>query len=143
VEKQFSYVKKVLESRSASFSKSFQNPLFEGEPSAAEVFIHGITPAYNLFNTPGYDNFKKPISNFSSDQNRPGQFIGLYKQILLDLEIAEQNLTENDLNEMVAYPFNPETQIMRREWIGLTLMHMLTHIGQALRLQSLYIRNKL
>jgi hypothetical protein len=90
-----------------------------------------------------YDDINKPILKNQSDLNRPGQYIDLYEKILYFLEKAEQNLSEEDLNEKIAFPFNPKTRITQRDWIGLNIMHMLTHIGQALRLQSLYLRNKL
>jgi hypothetical protein len=143
VEKQYSYVKKVLLSRSEHFFDSFKNSIFEGEQTAEEVFIHGITPVYNLLYKLVYDDINKPIPINQSDLNRPGQYIELYEKILHLLEKAEKNLSEEDLNEKIAFPFNPKTRIIQRDWIGLNIMHMLTHIGQALRLQSLYLRNKL
>ena len=143
MEKQYSYVKKILISRSEHFSESFKNSIFEGEQTAAEVFIHAITPVYNLFYKIIQKDINKPIPEVQSDLNRPDQYIDLYKQVLFLLEKAELNLTDENLNQKIVSPFNPKTLIIQREWIGLNIMHMLTHIGQALRLQSLYLRNKL
>ena len=71
------------------------------------------------------------------------QYIDLYEQILMILREIEKNMTRAVLKEHITYPFNPETTISRLDWIGLNIMHAVTHVGQALRLQSLYIRHKL
>jgi hypothetical protein len=79
---------------------------------------------------------------FNQELPLPEQYIEVYEQNLRLLKEIEKKITEEKLKEYIAYPFNPDTTITRLEWIGLNVMHAVTHIGQALRLQSLYLRNK-
>ena len=46
IEKQLGYAKNAIMGRKEHFQESFENPLFEGEQTAAEVYIHGLTPLY-------------------------------------------------------------------------------------------------
>ena len=62
---------------------------------------------------------------------------------IADTSPKKEKMTEEELKKHMVYPFNPDTTISVLEWIGLNIMHAVTHIGQALRLQSLYLRNRI
>lgn len=142
VEKQFSYAKKVLLSRGKNFHESFEQPLFEGEATAADVYVHGIEPLYKN----SYEILEPKINESmillekDTKLSLPNQYIELYERTIQLLKKIQLVLNEEDLNKPVM-AFS-EHKIPLREWIGLNIMHMLTHVGQALRLQSLYLRNK-
>ncbi|MFX0087424.1 MAG: hypothetical protein ACFFAU_17370 [Candidatus Hodarchaeota archaeon] len=145
VERQFSYTKDILLARKAQFHESFENPIFEGEPTAADVYIHGITSLYK-----SCAKILKPNTNESKfnltinkELDLPEQYIDLYERTLQILKEIQQKMTSGGLNRYILHPFNPNTKISLLNWIGLNIMHTVTHVGQALRLQSLYIRNKL
>ncbi|MHA2227164.1 MAG: hypothetical protein ACXAC8_18250 [Candidatus Hodarchaeales archaeon] len=144
IEKQFSYLKNVLAARKEHFHISFENSLFEGEQSPAEVFIHGITPLYRYCRK--IINSKIDESTLNIELNieldYPDRYLDLYEKILhLLREIQEKNI-EEDLNQLVE-TFDSKTLMTLREWLNLNIMHTVTHVGQALRLQSLYIRHNL
>ena len=64
VERQLRYAKNVILGRKTQFQESFENPLFEGEQPAAEVYIHGLTPLYKScmkILDPGIDESKLKI----------------------------------------------------------------------------------
>ncbi|MFX0185903.1 MAG: DinB family protein [Candidatus Hodarchaeota archaeon] len=145
VERQFSYTKNILLARKAQFQESFENSVFEGEPTAAEVYIHGITSLYEScakILTPEINESKSNLE-INKELDLPEQYIDLYDRTLQILKEIQQKMTKKDLNRYVVHPLNPDTKISLLKWIGLNVMHTVTHVGQALRLQSLYIRNKL
>lgn len=144
IEKQLSYTKKVLSTRKEHFQESFEYPLFNNEKSAAEVFIHGITPLYQYCHKilDGKIDESEPNLELNAKFDLPEQYLDLYERTFLLLKAVQQQLTEKDLNQFVDV-FNSQTQMRLREWLSLNIMHTVTHIGQALRLQSLYLRNKL
>jgi hypothetical protein len=144
LEKQFSYAKKVLLTREKNFHESFEQSLFEGEATAADVYVHGIEPLYK-----NSSKILEPEINESTivlekdtNLNLPNQYIELYERTLQLLKKIQLELKEEDLNKPVMAFSDSEYKIPLREWIGLNIMHMITHVGQALRLQSLYLRNK-
>ncbi|MFX1286663.1 MAG: hypothetical protein ACFFB5_23705 [Promethearchaeota archaeon] len=145
LEKQYSYTKNLLMARKAQFQESFEKPLFEREQTAAEVYIHGLTPLYRscmkILN-PEIDESTLKLE-FNCELSLPEQYIDLYNQVLKILKEIEETMTSEDLKAHIMYPFDPDTTISRLEWIGLNIMHAVTHIGQALRLQSLYLHHKL
>ncbi|MHA1977073.1 MAG: hypothetical protein ACW98F_11380 [Candidatus Hodarchaeales archaeon] len=145
VERQLKYAKNIILGRKEKFQESFENSLFEGEQTAAEVYIHGLTPLYKscmkILNPEIAESALK--LERKSELSLTDQYIDLYEQILKILREIEEKMKEEDLKGHIAYPFNPETTISRLEWIGLNVMHAVTHVGQALRLQSLYLRNKM
>ncbi|MFX0126448.1 MAG: DinB family protein [Candidatus Hodarchaeota archaeon] len=145
VEKQYSYIKNIFLTRKEQFQESFEKPVFEGEPTAAEVYIHGITSLYKscakILNPEINETTFKLELNTELEFHE--QYIDLYKRTIQVLKKIQQKMTPEDLNRHIVYPFNPDTKISILNWIGLNIMHTVTHVGQALRLQSLYIRNKL
>ncbi|MFX0052357.1 MAG: hypothetical protein ACFFAJ_07975 [Candidatus Hodarchaeota archaeon] len=145
LEKQFSYLKKVLSTRKEHFQESFECSLFNGESTASEVYVHGLRPLYK-------NSYKilKPDFNDSSikfemnmNLNLIERYIELYERTLQLLKQVQLKLTDEDLNKPLKVSVESKSQISLREWICLNVMHTVTHIGQALRLQALYIRNKL
>ena len=145
VEKQFSYLKNILLTRKGQFQESFENSVFEGEPTAAEVYTHGITSLYKscakILNPEINGSTFKLELNCELELHE--QYIDLYNRTLRILKEIQQKMTKEELNRHIVHPLNPETKISILDWIGLNVMHTVTHVGQALRLQSLYIRNKL
>lgn len=145
VERQLRYAKNIILGRKVQFQESFEKSVFEGEQTAAEVYIHGLTPLYKSCMKILYPEIDESTLKleFNSELPLPEQYIDLYEQVHKILREIEEKMTKEDLKEHIVYPFNPDTTISRLEWIGLNLMHAVTHIGQALRLQSLYLRHKL
>ncbi|MHA1945259.1 MAG: hypothetical protein ACXADW_01475 [Candidatus Hodarchaeales archaeon] len=145
VEKQLRYAKNIILGRKEQFQESFENSLFEGEQTAAEVYIHGLNPLYKScmkILDPKMDDSLLKLE-FNNQLPVYEKYIDLYEQVLKILKELEEKMSESDLKKHITYPFNPDTTISRLEWIGLNIMHAVTHVGQALRLQSLYIRHKL
>ena len=145
IEKQLGYTKNAILERKEYFQESFENPLFEGEQTAAEVYIHGLTPLYRSCTKLLDPDINESAINLEFNKKLAvhDQYIDLYEQILVILREIENKMSRAVLKEHIMYPFNPETTISRLDWIGLNIMHAVTHVGQALRLQSLYIRHKL
>lgn len=143
MEKQFSYINKVLTARKEHFQESFEKPLFEGEQSAAEVYTHGITTTFRYCRKI-IDNKTGESAAFEPDieLEDPNKYLNLYEKTLHLLREVQQQSTEEDLNREVA-TFNSKTLMPLREWLSLNIMHTVAHVGQALRLQSLYIKHKL
>jgi hypothetical protein len=145
VEKQLRYAKNIILGRKEQFQESFENSLFEGEQTAAEVYIHGLNPLYKScmkILDPKMDDSLLKLE-FNNQLPVYEKYIDLYEQVLKILKELEEKMSESDLKKHITYPFNPDTTISRLEWIGLNIMHAVTHVGQALRLQSLYVRHKL
>lgn len=145
VEKQLRYTKNIILGRKEQFQESFENPLFEGEQTAAEVYIHGLNPLYKScmkMLDPQIDDSVLKLE-FNNELPLYERYIDLYQQVLKILKEIQVKISEADLKGHIIYPFNPDITISRLEWIGLNIMHAVTHVGQALRLQSLYIRHKL
>ena len=145
LEKQYSYTKNVLLARKDQFHESFEKSLFKGEPTAADVYIHGITSLYKscvkiLMSESDESKFNLEINE---ELDLPEQYIDLYERTLQIFKEIQQKLTNEDLTKHIVHPLNSDTKISLLKWIGLNVMHTVTHVGQALRLQSLYIRNKL
>ncbi|MHA2247246.1 MAG: DinB family protein [Candidatus Hodarchaeales archaeon] len=145
VERQFSYTKDILLARKDQFQESFKNSVFEGEPTASDVYIHGITSLYKSCVKILSPDINKSMLNIEINRELelPEQYIDLYKRTLQILKEIRQKMTDEDLNRHIVHPLDPDTKISLLKWIGLNVMHTITHVGQALRLQSLYIRNKL
>ncbi|MFX1508318.1 MAG: hypothetical protein ACFFDC_19730 [Promethearchaeota archaeon] len=143
VERQFSYTRNILLARKSQFQESFENSVFEGEPTAADVYIHGITSLYNSCAKILETNESRFNLEINKELDLPEQYIDLYERTLQILKETQQKMTNEDLNKYIVHPLNPDTKISLLKWIGLNVMHTVTHVGQALRLQSLYIRNRL
>ena len=144
-EEQFSYTRRLLLHRKEHFSESFNSSLFQGESTAGEVFIHGIEPIFKFCHKILGTNTDKssPELEIGSNMNLPEQYIDLYENIIHLLKKIHLKLTEEDLNMPISVSSNSSFQKPLRELLCLNIMHTITHIGQALRLQALYLRNKI
>ncbi|MFW9855502.1 MAG: hypothetical protein ACFFFG_10600 [Candidatus Thorarchaeota archaeon] len=144
IEKQLAYVKKVLPARREHFQKSFENPLFKNEQSAGQVFIHGITPLYKYcLEILDRDNPEfAPNLELNPKFALHLQYLELYERTVSILKAAREKIMDEKLNKKGHF-INSQTQMTLREELSLAIMHAVTHIGQALRLQSLYLRNSL
>ena len=145
LEKQFSYTKNLLLARKDQFHESFEKSLFKGESTAADVYIHGLTPLYKAcmkILNPEIDESTLTLE-FNGELSLPEQYIDFYEEVIRILKEIKEKMISKDLEEHIVYPFDPDTTISRLEWIGLNVMHAVTHIGQALRLQSLYLHHRL
>ncbi len=144
VEKQFSYTKKLLLSRKERFTESFTDSLFQGESTAGEVFIHGIEPLFHFCNKILESSKDKSSTKLelNHDMVFPEHYIELYEKTLDLLKMLQLKLAEGDLNESISFASSYNSKKPLRELLCLNIMHTITHIGQALRLQALYLRNK-
>lgn len=143
LEKQFSYVKDILLTRKDNFHESFEKPLFEGEPTAAEVYMHGLNSFYKScvkLISPEKNNSELKLE-VNRELGLPSQYIELYERTLQIFKELLQKMAEENLNKHIVFPLNPEKTISIIDWIGLNITHTAMHVGQALRLQALYIRN--
>jgi hypothetical protein len=138
-------MKKVFSTRKEYFQESFECSLFNGEPTASEVYIHGLKPLYQNSNKILRPDFNDSSVKFEMNMNLnlTERYIELYERTLQLLKQIQIKLTDEDLNKPLNVSPGLKTQISIREWICVNVMHTVTHIGQALRLQALYIRNKL
>ncbi|MFX0084854.1 MAG: hypothetical protein ACFFAU_04205 [Candidatus Hodarchaeota archaeon] len=143
-EKQFSYTKRLLLRRKERFTESFSDSLFQGESTAGEVFIHGIEPLFHFcYKILGSNTDESSTKiELDHDMNFPEHYIELYEKTLELLKILQLKLTEDDLNKPILFSSSSNSKKPLRELLCLNIMHTITHIGQALRLQALYLRNK-
>jgi hypothetical protein len=143
-EKQFFYTKKLLLRRKEHFAESFRGSLFQGESTAGEVFVHGIEPLYQFCHKVLRSNTNETSTKFelAPDMSLPEQYIELYERTVHLLKKLQLKLTEEDLNNPVLALSNFDSQTQLRELLCLNIMHTISHIGQALRLQALYLRNR-
>ena len=144
VERQFSYVKNVVQNRKEFFQESFEKSLFEGDQTAADVYLHGVTTLYKYCSKLHYPELEEGKHHIELDRTLPllEQYLDLHERTVLILREIKNKFSNKDLTQEIINPLNPDSKIILLEWIGLNVMHSVSHVGQALRLQSLLLRHK-
>ena len=146
--KQLRYVRKVLSDRnshSQSFEASLKNPLFSGEPTALEVYVHGVSSlfwAIQKLRFPAKDDQEFSLA-IDPESTIPlmDQMVDLYQKAIDALTIYLGSISEDTLKEKIPNPFS-ESEIGLLDWLGINIHHTIGHVAQALRLQALYLRHK-
>ena len=108
--KQLDYVKKVLSDRNTdTFDISLKTPLFPGEPTGLEVFIHGVSSlfwaAQKLLH-PDKDDQEFALSlTPESDKSLMEQMINVYQKAIDTFTDYLGTITEADLETKIPSPF--------------------------------------
>ncbi|MFW9941648.1 MAG: DinB family protein [Candidatus Thorarchaeota archaeon] len=141
----YDYAKSLFEKRKDNhFEESMKTPLFEGEETAFNVLVHAITTlnwAMKKMLNPDADNKDIAI------KLDPASSAPLYEQLLdlfniaIDAYVeARTKFKEEDLQNKFQSPFGRE--MTYEDWFGFNIHHTIGHIYQALRLQAIYLRQK-
>lgn len=146
--KQLRYVRKVLSDRnthSESFEASLKNVLFAGEPTALEVYIHGVSSLFWAaqklrFPTMDDQQFVLAISP-ESDVPLMTQMIDVYQEAIDALTAYLGSITKDALKTKIPSPFG-SGEIRLLDYLGINIHHTAGHVAQALRLQALYLRHQ-
>ncbi|MHA1746461.1 MAG: DinB family protein [Promethearchaeota archaeon] len=144
--KQLDYMKKVLSDRDIeSFDISLKSSLFPEEPSALEIYIHGVSSLFwvaqkLLFPDKDDQEFALAIDPDSAIPLKD-QMVDLYKKAIEALTEYLGTITDAELMTKIPSPFGGGEMVLL-DWLGINIHHTIGHVAQALRLQSLYLRHE-
>jgi len=144
--KQLEYVKSILSQRNnKSFELSLKNSLFTGEPTAIDVYIHGVSSLFwaskNL-QFPNKDEHQFSLSiDSESNISLMDQMVNLYQKAIDAFTVYLGSVNEDDLEKKIPSPFGGDDMVLN-DWLGINIHHTIGHVAQAIRLQALYLRNK-
>lgn len=144
--KQLEYVKSILLQRNdKSFELSLNNSLFPGEPTAIDVYIHGVSSLFwasKKLQFPNEDEQKFSLSiEPESSISLMDQMVNLYKKANDAFTVYLESINEDDLEKKIPSPIGGDDMVLH-DWLGINIHHTIGHVAQALRLQALYLRNK-
>jgi hypothetical protein len=145
--KQLEYVKKVLTDRdNETFEVSLKNSLFPEEPTALEIYTHGVSSLFwaaQKLRFPAKDDQGFALTiDLNSNIPLKDQMLDLYRKAITALNQYLGTVTEADLGSKIPSPFGGgEMRLL--DWLGINIHHTIGHVAQALRLQSLYLRHKI
>jgi len=141
----YDYAKTLFEKRKDNhFEESMKNPLFEGEETALNVFIHSITLlnwAMKKMTNPDANN-KDIAIKLDPESTAPlhEQLLDLFN-IAIEAYVEERTkYKEEDLKNTFKSPFGRE--MTYEDWFGFIIHHTIGHIYQTFRLQAIYLRQK-
>ena len=146
LQKQLEYAKNVLLQRNnKSFELSMKNSLFPGEPSALDVFTHGVSSLFwaskNL-QFPNMDEHEFSLSiDPESNMSLMDQMVNLYQKAIDAFTVYLGLVNDEELKIKIPSPIGDGDMILH-DWLGINIHHTIGHVSQALRLQALYLRNK-
>jgi len=145
--KQLDYMKKVLSDRDIeTFDLSLKNPLFPDEPTALEVYIHGVSSLFWAAQKLRFPNKDDQGFALAIDPNAniplKDQMVDLYQKSITALKKYLGTVTEAELESKIPSPFGGGEMVLL-DWLGINIHHTIGHVAQALRLQSLYLRHKI
>ncbi len=141
----YNYAKNLFNKRKDNhFEDSMKKPLFEGEETAINVFLHSISVLNWASNTILQPDAKEgdfkleldPTSKFPLHK----QLTELFKKAMGSFIEARSQIKENELKNTFKGPFG---ELSYENWFGFMLHHTIGHIYQAFRLQALYLRHNL
>ena len=141
----YDWVTNLFEKRKGrNFEDSMKKPLFEGEQTAIDVFVHSISLLYwssKKLTNPEADNKDISISlDPESKEPLHDQLLGLFKKAIDAYADARNLYKEEDLKNKFKSPFGRE--MTYEDWFGFNIHHSIGHMYQALRLQAIYLRQK-
>jgi hypothetical protein len=141
----YDYVKSLFEKRKDNhFEDSMRNPLFEKEQTAIDLYIHAI----NLLNwasrktiDPDVDN-KEIAIKLDPKSTAPlhEQLLDLFNTAIEAYVEARTKFKEEDLQNKFKSPFGRE--MTYEDWFGFIIHHTIGHVYQVLRLQAIYLRQR-
>jgi len=142
----YDWVKNLYEKRKdVNFEDSMKKPLFEGEQTAIDVFMHSISILYwgsKKLTNPEADNKDISISlDPESKEPLHDQLLGLFKKAIDAYTEARNLFKEDDLKNKFKSPFGRE--MTYEDWFGFNIHHCIGHMYQSLRLQAIYLRQKI
>ncbi|MFX1374500.1 MAG: DinB family protein [Promethearchaeota archaeon] len=141
----YDYVKDLFEKRKDNhFEDSMKNPLFEGEQTAIDLFIHAISLlnwASRKTVDPDVDN-KEIAIKLDPESTAPlhEQLLDLFNKAIEAYVEARTKYKEEDLQNKFKSPFGRE--MTYEDWFGFIIHHTIGHIYQVLRLQAIYLRQR-
>ncbi len=141
----YDYVKDLFEKRKDNhFEESMKNSLFEKEQTAIDLFIHAISLlnwASRKTINPNVDN-KEIAIKLDPESTAPlhEQLLDLFNTAIEAYVEARTKYKEEDLQNTFKSPFGRE--MTYEDWFAFIIHHTIGHIYQVLRLQAIYLRQK-
>ncbi|MFX1305078.1 MAG: DinB family protein [Promethearchaeota archaeon] len=141
----YDYVKELFEKRKDNhFEESLKNPLFEKEQTAIDLFIHAVSLlnwASRKTINPNV-NDKEIAIKLDPESTAPlqDQLLDLFNTAIEAYVEARSKYKEEDLQNKFKSPFGRE--MTYEDWFGFIIHHTIGHIYQVLRLQAIYLRQK-
>lgn len=140
----YDYAKSLFEKRLDHFEDSMRNPIFEGEQTAIDLFIHAISLlnwASRKTIDPDVDNKEIAIKlDPESTEPLPQQLLELFNTAIKAYVEARSKFKEEDLQNKFTSPFGRE--MTYEDWFGFIIHHTIGHVYQVLRLQAVYLRQR-
>jgi hypothetical protein len=142
----YDYAKTLFEKRKDNhFDESMKNPLFKGEKTALDLYVHSVTTlnfAMKKTTNPNADMKDiaiklDPKSTAPLDQ----QLLNLFSKALEAYTEERIKYKEEDLKKTFKTPFGSE--MTYEDWFGFIIHHTIGHIYQSFRLQAIYLRHKI
>jgi hypothetical protein len=144
---QLKYMKQVFAKRTSDldkFSQSLIQPLFPEEPSAFDVFKHGVESLYwgiKIAVSPGTSVDKNfSLIDTQSYDNLQEQLEMAYDQAIATFIEHAPLFTKEKLAVKFMTPFGREMTF--RTWFGINLHHTVGHVAQALRIQKNVLKHR-
>lgn len=141
----YGYAKNLFEKRKDNhFEDSMKKPLFDGEETALNVFLHSVSVlnwASNTMMKPEAkeEDYKLELDP-ASDSPLYKQLLELFKKAMGAFIEARSQINDADLTQTFKSSFG---EMSYENWFAFSIHHTIGHVYQALRLQALYIRHKL
>ncbi len=140
----YSYAKSLFDKRKENhFEDSMIKPLFDGEETAQNVFLHSVSilywASYTVLKPEAKEGEYKLELDPASESPLHIQLLELFKKAMGSFIEARSQFNEEDLSRKFKSSFGEMTY---ETWFGFMIHHTIGHIYQAFRLQALYLRHK-
>ena len=141
----YGYAKNMFDKRKDNhFEDSMKKPLFDGEETALNVFLHSVSVLNWASNTILNPDAKEGDFKLDLDPNTESplykELTELFKKAMGSFIEARTQIKEDELNKTFKGPFG---ELSYENWFGFMLHHTIGHIYQAFRLQALYLRHNI
>ena len=148
LEQQFNYFQQVMGERyeqdRVRFQDSLKKSIFPGEPTALQVFTHGVDSLYysskKIMNPKIEEHECKLETMIEKKENLYEGLVEAY-QIALDAFKTIVDTYSVDQNEEEVQTTFPNRTMKLQQWIAINIFHTVGHIAQAMRIQAMYLRN--
>ena len=139
----YGYAKNLFDKRKDNhFEDSMNKPLFDGEETALNVFLHSVSVLNWASNTILKPEAKEGDFKLELDPNSESpmykQLTELFKKAMGSFIEARTQIKDDELNKTFKGPFG---ELSYENWFGFMIHHTIGHIYQAFRLQALYLRH--
>lgn len=136
----FNFVKWTITSKNVS-DEAFEQPLNDFDYSAGEIFYHGLNALYRA--TEIFKDNSKKFNTFDlprrSDLTTTEELITLYEDRVNAFAEEVSKFSYQDLDHEIESPLSGKPVILK-EWIGQSIMHVIHHVGQAVRIHGMKYR---